>query len=204
MLRPLNTTPESVVDSDAVNPEIELIQKAKSGCSDSLTILVRSYHLELRHFLTRRTGDASVADDLAQEVFIAAFRQIGRLKDNSSFRSWLLKIARNKSIDHLRRVSRDRQNRNQLIEFTITRQCASKTHQTNPLETNEIRKTLTDCIAKLGPHARNLIRWFYFDNETAESIARRMNQKANAVRMSMLRTRRTLAKCIRRNTEIEL
>ena len=51
---------------------------------------------------------AQAAEDCFQETFLAALRAYPRLRPDSSERAWLLTIAHNKAIDHLRRVARDR------------------------------------------------------------------------------------------------
>ena len=50
------------------------------------------------------------AEDCFQETFLAALRAYPRLRADSSPRAWLLTIAHNKAIDHLRRVARERTN----------------------------------------------------------------------------------------------
>lgn len=56
--------------------------------------LVRKYQHPIRHFLRRLTsGDHSLADDLAQEVFLAAYTKIQNFRAESSFGTWLHSIA---------------------------------------------------------------------------------------------------------------
>ena len=79
-----------------------LVEQAKAGQEAAFEQLVRIYQADVRGFFMRRLGRQAVADDLAQEVFIAAIRNIEQLNDNSSFRGWLMGISRNKMIDYLR------------------------------------------------------------------------------------------------------
>jgi RNA polymerase sigma factor (sigma-70 family) len=51
---------------------------------------------------------AQAAEDCFQETFLAALRAYPRLRPDSSPRAWLLTIAHNKAIDHLRRAARER------------------------------------------------------------------------------------------------
>ncbi|MEO6006098.1 MAG: RNA polymerase sigma factor [Opitutus sp.] len=58
--------------------------------------LVRRHQSAVRNFLRHLSrGDAALADDLAQETFVRAYRSIRRYQGNSSFVSWLLGIAHN-------------------------------------------------------------------------------------------------------------
>ncbi|MBV9548969.1 MAG: sigma-70 family RNA polymerase sigma factor [Alphaproteobacteria bacterium] len=60
----------------------------------AFTALVREHQSALRGFLRRLTkGDHALADDLAQETFLAAYRKLSQFRGESSFASWLYAIA---------------------------------------------------------------------------------------------------------------
>ena len=187
-----------------IDTDQELIRQAQKGSAESLEKLVRRHHLDLRQYLVRRTGNLSLADDLAQDVLMAAVNQLGTLKQTTSFRSWLLTIARNKVVDFLRNISRERKNNQQMAEFMMTRQSVARIHRTAPSESPEIREALSQCISGLAPHAQQLVNAFYFESRSAESIANEQSKKSNSVRMSLMRIRKSLAQCIRQRTGMEL
>jgi len=62
----------------------------------------RSYHQNLHGFIQSRVGDAAVADDILQDVFIKILTGIGGLKDATKIKSWVYQITRNAIIDHYR------------------------------------------------------------------------------------------------------
>jgi RNA polymerase sigma-70 factor (ECF subfamily) len=64
--------------------------------------LWRDHHGELRSFLRRRVGDADLAEDLLQTVFVKAHAGLGALADAERALPWLYRIARNAVIDHHR------------------------------------------------------------------------------------------------------
>jgi len=71
----------------------QLAGRAASGDAVAFAALVRAYQSRLRGFLRRLTrGDASLADDLAQETFLLAHRRIGQYRGEGAFSSWLLGI----------------------------------------------------------------------------------------------------------------
>lgn len=55
--------------------------------------LVRRHQSAVRGMLARMTGNAALADDLAQDVFVRAFRKIATFRGEGGFRSWLYRIA---------------------------------------------------------------------------------------------------------------
>src|SRR5437773_5468290 len=62
----------------------------------------------LFNFATGQLRDASVAEDLVQDTFLAAFKARDRFPSQSSERTWLVGILRHKIYDHLRRACRER------------------------------------------------------------------------------------------------
>jgi RNA polymerase sigma-70 factor (ECF subfamily) len=64
--------------------------------------LFQRYHARVAAWCVRMTGDADSAADLAQEVFVKAFRHLDSFRGDSKFATWLYSIARNRSMDELR------------------------------------------------------------------------------------------------------
>jgi len=83
--------------------EDKLIAMASKGDLDAFNWLVLNYQDMVYHHAYALVGDLDRADDIAQESFIKAFRNIGRFR-GGSFRSWLLRIATNSFYDLLRRL----------------------------------------------------------------------------------------------------
>jgi RNA polymerase sigma-70 factor (ECF subfamily) len=74
--------------------EAGLAKRAAQGDAAAFAQLVRQHQSGLRGFLRRLTkGDASLADDLAQETFLEAWRKLAQYRGDGSFAGWLLRIA---------------------------------------------------------------------------------------------------------------
>lgn len=76
-------------------PEERLIASARSGDRDAFDELFRRERPYVFNLMCQLTGDAARADDLTQEAVIAAFRKLGQFRSESSFRTWLSRIAIN-------------------------------------------------------------------------------------------------------------
>jgi len=87
--------------------ESELIQKARTGDSSAFAELMVAYLPDVRLILRSLTGSSDTAD-LEQDVFLAVFLGIRRFTGGSAFSTWLYRICRNKTIDHIRREQRRR------------------------------------------------------------------------------------------------
>ena len=81
----------------------QLVRQAAEGSREAFGELVSRHHLRVRGMLWRVLGDPTEVDDIAQEVFISALVNVGDFRQQATFSTWLLAIARNKAISHLRR-----------------------------------------------------------------------------------------------------
>jgi len=90
---------------NAQDLDAELVEAARRGSDAAFERIVARHQKAVRGFLRRLGGDASDADDLAQETFVAAWRELERFRGQSSVRSWLCGIAYRKRLT-LRRARR--------------------------------------------------------------------------------------------------
>ena len=87
--------------------DLELVQQALSGSQDAHRDLVRRYERPVLGLIRRMIRQDTLAEDLAQEVFLKAFRALDSFDQRRKFSSWLFKIAHNTAIDQLRRRQLD-------------------------------------------------------------------------------------------------
>jgi RNA polymerase sigma-70 factor (ECF subfamily) len=79
-----------------------LVAAARAGSDAAFARLVAAHQAPLRAFLRRTLGGVDLADDVAQETFVAAWASLGGLKDPAGFRPWLFGIGWRKAQDALR------------------------------------------------------------------------------------------------------
>lgn len=178
---------------------LDLTRRAQAGDREAFVKLVELFQDELRRVIMRYVGDAHIADDLAQEVFVAAFRTLRDLADPAKVKAWLFTIARNKSMTHLRREITRRKANGELLEAKLTE---FRVSQVKRDDADDIfakqQSNLKSCLAELSENHRELIEQFYYLKLSAESIAKESGRKSGTVRMMLLRIRQALAKCINR------
>ena len=78
-----------------------LVEEAKGGRLDAFNHLVAEYQTSVYNLAFRMLTDPAVAEDVAQDTFVAAFRKIHTFH-TGNFRAWLMRIAANACRDHLR------------------------------------------------------------------------------------------------------
>src|ERR1043166_4210938 len=79
-----------------------IVAKARSGDSDAYRVLVERHSRALFRLAFRMTGNESDAEDVVQESFMRAYRQLGKFDERASFGTWLYRIASNCSLDLVR------------------------------------------------------------------------------------------------------
>jgi RNA polymerase sigma-70 factor, ECF subfamily len=91
------------VPSGPPAPEHELITRARAGDEDAFTELVRAHADRVYRALRRFGLDAGEADELAQEVFLRAWRGLGGFQERAQLSTWLYRIAFNEAQRRLAR-----------------------------------------------------------------------------------------------------
>jgi RNA polymerase sigma-70 factor, ECF subfamily len=82
-----------------------VIKRAQSGDTTALTDLYLHYKSDVYRYLYYRVGRSQLAEDLTTEVFIRVMEHLPRYRMNqTSFRAWLFRIARNLTIDYMRKM----------------------------------------------------------------------------------------------------
>ena len=84
--------------------ELDVIRRVLDGDTESFRRLVDRYAGPVLRMIRNITGDRHMCEDIAQEVFLAAYTKLGTFNpDRSLFSTWLFTIARNKSVNAARR-----------------------------------------------------------------------------------------------------
>ena len=201
MTAPLDRGSSSAVDAEAdgrthASPEdLALVESLKRGSRLAFVKLLERESQAVRGTLARHLDRFSDVDDLAQDVFLTAFKSIERFEGRSSLRSWLLGIARHRALTFLRDEGRRRNREDDVAQMRLDAWEIERLEHPDELDPETLPR-LRDCVHRLGDRQRTLIERFYFRGESAEAIAQESGRTGAAVRMSLLRVRGILRKCV--------
>jgi RNA polymerase sigma-70 factor (ECF subfamily) len=95
----------------------ELLERAKAGEVEAFEILTSEHQKYIYNVILKIVFDKEEALDLTQETLLKAYLNIKKFKGNSSFRTWLYRIAINCAIDYLRKRNVERSNFRKIEEF---------------------------------------------------------------------------------------
>src|SRR5437016_6985315 len=82
------------------------VARARSGDADAFRLLVERHSRPLFRLAFRMTGNESDAEDVVQETFLRAYRQLAKFDERASFGTWLYRIATNYTLDLVRARNR--------------------------------------------------------------------------------------------------
>ena len=192
-----------VTTGSSVNHSNRLVGLARQGCADSFRQLVELHHKPIRMYLAKHIRCSADVDDIAQDVFMVAFRQMDRFRGESKFSTWLTGIAHNKALEFLRAKITERKKQSNFQQANIIKhQISSLKIQQHDFDFLEDQLfALESCLEQLPARSKNLIDRHYFGQQSTVSIASEANEASGTIRMKLLRIRRILQKCISARSE---
>jgi len=132
------------------------------------------------------TGRISDSEDLAQEILVKGFQEIGGLRDGKRFAAWIAQIARNRCHDFLRVQGRRRD--------LLKREAARAEDKTEPEEPDYAE--LHVALERLPEEYRLPLMLYYFDGQSAESVARALEMSPAGAYTRLSRARRELRRLL--------
>jgi len=159
-------------------------------------ILVREHEGRLRGFITALVRDPGAIEDLVQESFLVAWRNLARYDRNLPFGPWVRGIARRLCMAHYRRIGEDR------LDFiegeTVDHICEMfNDFEALPGDTlDDQLASLRACMQHLPAHQQRVLQLHYEDNLGCGEIAENLGRSREAVKKLLQRSRAWLGQCI--------
>ncbi len=133
------------------------------------------------------------ADDVAGEVFLAAYKGIGRYKGRARLSTWLWRIAYNKAVSYLRKINRGGELRDELAEQFADMKTPGPSVQ---VEAGEIDKLVWQAVEKLPRLWAMAVVLYYREGKRVREIAKIMQTKQNTVKTYLFRSRQRLKRTL--------
>jgi RNA polymerase sigma-70 factor (ECF subfamily) len=143
------------------------------------------------------TGNAQDAEDVTQETFLRAYRNLGRFEERSQFGSWLFRIASNCAYDALRARAR-RQGREETgsDEAPFDAMPAPDPGPDRLLAGAEVRRRVQRAMSRLSPLERAAFTLRHFEGMDTAEIADALGLQAEAAKQSVFRAVRKLREAL--------
>ncbi|MPY88544.1 MAG: sigma-70 family RNA polymerase sigma factor [Luteitalea sp.] len=170
--------------------EAALLARARAGDSEAFGELVKRHSRGVFAVAFRLTGNEQDAEDVVQETFIKAYRQLGRFEERARFSTWLTRIAANSAVDLLR----SRSGREQAVNGEAGDGAAAWDGFASPGPLpdraalgGQVRARIHAAMATLTPMERAAFVLRHFEGESIEAISAQLGLKASATKHSIFR-----------------
>ncbi len=171
--------------------DADLVSQSLSGNRDAFGQIVERYQSLICSLAYSATGSLSQSEDLAQETFLAAWKQLRDLREPQKLRSWLCGIARNLTNGALRRQGREP------VESSETLEEVSQSQSPEPWPVDQAIKKeeaeiLWRSLERIPPAYREPLILFYRQHQSADKVAQALDLTEEAVHQRLSRGRKLL------------
>jgi RNA polymerase sigma factor (sigma-70 family) len=166
--------------------------------NDALRLLMERHGDAVYRYCREALADASLADDVQQQIFIEAHRDLPRFAGRSRVRTWLFGIARHRILDAAkarRRRAGHLADNDQVVALPDPHPGADER-----LDDARLRAALAGCLEQLGEHVRAAVLLRYQQGFSFEDMAEVCQEKAGTLQARVARALPTLKLCIEGRT----
>src|SRR5450631_2861386 len=173
------------------------VERARAGDSDAFRLLVEQHSRSIFRLAFRMTGNEQDAEDVVQETFLRAFKQLDRYEARSSFSTWLFRIASNYSLDLIRMRKRheDKRELGSDEERDILQTIAVDTPGPERIAYGtQVRDRVNAALNELSAQERAAFVLRHFEGLSIEEIGASLGTGAKATKHSIFRAVQKLHK----------
>jgi RNA polymerase sigma factor (sigma-70 family) len=174
-----------------VSEDVELVNASLAGNHDAFGQIVSRYQSLVCSLAYSATGSLSQSEDLAQETFFTAWKQLGELREPPKLRAWLCGIARNLINNSLRAQGKEPSHHAEPLEEI------GESHSPEPLPIDRVISReeagiLWRSLERIPEIYREPLVLYYREHQSVEAVARHLDMTEEAVRQRLVRGRKLL------------
>jgi RNA polymerase sigma-70 factor (ECF subfamily) len=170
--------------------DVTAVARARDGDQDAFRLLVERHGRTIYRLACRVTGRPEDAEDVVQETFIRAYRQLDRFEARADFGTWLYRIAFNCAVD----VTRTRHHRERCdgLEVLERVEAASGPSADALVYASEIDRSVQQALQELSAQERAAFVMRHFQGCSIEEICQTLELKTNAAKHAVFRAVRKM------------
>lgn len=176
--------------------DADLIERTLEGDQHAFTLLVEKYQDQIHMLAWQKVGDFHIAQEITQDVFIAAYQKLSTLKHPNRFSGWLYVIANRKCITWYRKKKPQPQSLEETYPMELEEAYYSdyESRQREAAANEKRRAMVQKLLSKLRESDRTVITLHYLAGLTCEEIGRFLGVSTNTVKIRLHRARNRLRK----------
>ena len=165
-----------------------VLARARQGDSEAFRALVARHSRSVFRLAFRMTGNEQDAEDVVQESFLRAYRQLGRFESRANFGTWLYRITANCAVDLMRaRQARHDQARGESLDESFADLRADAPDPERLSESAEIERRVASAMAALSPLERAAFTLRHYEGRSIDEISRTLGLGTSAAKHSVFR-----------------
>ena len=178
------------------------ITKVINGDANAFAYLVDTYKNMVFSLAFKMAKNREEAEEISQDTFIKAYKNLSKFKGDSKFSTWLYRIAYHTSLDA---IKKNKNNNNTLDINEITfNQIKSVDNILEGIERKERSKIMNDCLLKLPEDERSIIWMFYYDELSLKEIIEVTQFSQANIKVKLHRARKKLLAIVEENVAPEI
>jgi RNA polymerase sigma-70 factor (ECF subfamily) len=180
-------------------PDADVIARVLEGHRDDFGVLIARHQLSLYRIAYSMVRDSDVAADLIQDAFIRAYVNLARCRNRDGFRSWLVTLLRNRTLDHLKEKRRRDLS---LSEEGVLRRVEARPAEPRPADRPDsgdpqaLGSVMGEALARLSAPLREAFVLHHVEQLPVAEVARILGTGVSAVKMRLQRARQQLQEMI--------
>jgi RNA polymerase sigma-70 factor (ECF subfamily) len=182
---------QGIIAAQATSDEM-LLESIADGSRIAMHILYSRHHVRVYRFILRIMRDATMAEDLASQVFLDVWRTASQFEGRSQVSTWLLSIARFKALTALRQRRHEDIDQEDMLEIADEADTPEAS-----LDRSNTSAILRACVARLSPAHREIINLVYYHEKSVEEVGEIIGIPQSTVKTRMFYARKQLADLLR-------
>jgi RNA polymerase sigma-70 factor (ECF subfamily) len=187
----------TISSSTSQGYETKLVQKLRSGDSAAMEEFYNIYRSRLYSLVLEQVGrDEATAEDLVQEVFLAALGSLDKFRGDSQLYTWLRSIALHKIKDFYRRQAREPKPEKSSPDFDAMKQLEqigdNKPATSTVMESEEVRQSVHQALADLPKDYQEVLVLKYLKDMPVLAISEIMGRSPKSVEGLLTRARKAM------------
>jgi RNA polymerase sigma-70 factor, ECF subfamily len=165
-----------------------VLARAQQGDGDAFRALVERHSRSVFRLAFRMTGNEQDAEDVVQESFLRAYRQLGRFESRANFGTWLYRIVANCSVDLMRaKQARHDQTRSESLDEAIEMPAGDLPGPERLAQSAEIQRRVQAALGDLSPLERAAFTLRHYEGRSIDEISRALGLGTSAAKHSVFR-----------------
>jgi RNA polymerase sigma-70 factor, ECF subfamily len=179
--------------------DLAAVERTRAGDTAAFRVLVERYGRSVFRLAFRMTGNEFDAEDVVQETFLRAYKQLGSYESRSSFSTWLYRIAANYSLDLIR--SRKRHVGRRVTEGPDEEDILDSVKTNDPAQDRvyysaQVKERLDAALQLLSEQERTAFLLRHFEGQSIEQIGSVLDLGASATKNSIFRAVRKIREAL--------